>query len=129
MQPMKHKREQGHAVAWLGKQIIVIGGLWANSVEAFDLKKDAWTFLPNYYKLGKDATLMTIKLRYAIAVGGKYDYPEKYADSIVRLDTFKLHKGWEPLHLNEKLSLTGINQAAFMLEKNDDGISFLICGR
>ena len=70
--------------------------------ERFDLQRKVWAVLlsSDFDEFGYHVTLMAIKSRYAIAVGGTKNYivfPD--TERFARLDSLKLNKGWKILHL------------------------------
>ena len=96
-----------HGVTALGNYIYVAGGFddlseVVKKCERFDLQKKVWVELDNadFDDFGEGVTLMSAKSRYVIAVGGANvfnEFPD--AERIARLDTLKLHKGWQKLNL------------------------------
>jgi hypothetical protein len=109
MQDMHHPREDDHGVALVGKHIVVVGGYCrgvTRKVEAFDTIKDAWKDLPDFDEFGEGVTLVSANTRYVIAFGGK-NQNGKYTDRIVRLDFYKLNKGWKTLSLANQSPLSG----------------------
>ena len=99
---MRYGRERGHGVAFLGNKIYVVGGIQSiRKCERFDLQKEVWTELPDFDEYGSGVTLMGIKSRYVVGVGGRndnFEYPD--AQRFTQLDSLKLNKGWKILHLN-----------------------------
>ena len=90
MQHMHYMRGEGHGVALLGKDIVVVEGGIGRGVtkkcEAFDTIKRAWKDLPDFDEFGGKVTLVSAaKTRYVIAFGGM-NRTFDYTDRIVRLD-------------------------------------------
>ena len=109
MNNMLHARSD-HGIILLGKQIFVVAG-WhdyriVRKCETFDLKKAVWTEIPDFDEFGWGVTLVAIKQRFALALGGSNDMGE-YTDRYARLDCQKLHKGWQILHLAGFSPLSG----------------------
>jgi hypothetical protein len=73
MEDMHYLRPSGHGVALIGNNIYVVGGLGRmNPCETFDLKTGTWKDLPaaDFNEFCYGLTLLVIKVRYAIAIGG-----------------------------------------------------------
>ena len=101
----------------VGNHIYVAGGHDSIESERFNLEKEKWTDLPSscdfdYFSSG--VTMVTIRNRYAFAIGGQddNDYPE--TERFLRLDTNKLLKGWKILQIKDQKPFAF--QGAFALE-------------
>ena len=77
MNNMLNARECGHGVLLLGKQIYVVGGddneESVRKCETFDVTKAVWTEIPDFDEFGWGVTLVAIKQRFALALGGIND--------------------------------------------------------
>ena len=76
--------------------------------EKFDIIKSVWRDLPDFDEFGEGVTLVAIKVRYAVAVGGM-NVGGEYTDRFARLDAYKLHKGWTTFPLKSFFFSPGYN--------------------
>jgi len=88
----------------------VVGG-WARrgvvrKCETFDVIKAKWTDLPDFDEFGEAVTLVSIKARFAMAVGGRNEN-DNFTNRIARIDSQKLHRGWEILSIVGQSPLSG----------------------
>ena len=70
--------------------------------ERFNLRKEVWERLPaeaDFDEFGWGVKLIGLKNRWAIAVGGGGTGAQPDVQTFKRLNTSKLNKGWELLHL------------------------------
>jgi len=137
-----HYARFDHGATLLGNKIYVVGGKNSGhdsvrTCERFDLKRKVWSDLPtaDFDEFGIGVTLMPVKSRYAIAVGGGsngplFQYGFGDAERFARLDSLKLSKGWKILHFSGSSPSPSMFQAAFTIENHqmEDRISFMICG-
>ena len=101
----------------VGNHIYVAGGEDVRKSERFNLEKEVWTELPStcdFDKFSFGVTLVTIKNRYAFALGGHYDGEFPETERFLRLDTNKLLKGWKILQIKDQTPFSF--QGAFALE-------------
>jgi hypothetical protein len=99
MPNMLYERD-GHGATVLGNKIYVAGGSEVKKYERFDIKKKTWAKLCNADFEFIGVTLMSVKSRYVMAVGGRREgFNNSDTALFARLDSQKLKRGWKILHL------------------------------
>jgi len=135
---MLDSRDTNFAVCNIGQYIYVIGGSLSttevDACERFDVLSGKWSRLAcksqNPYVC--EMAVTTLKKRYIYTFGGRSANNAMHAEKkevFTRLDTLRMHRGWEELTLKPRKSEPGCDYGVMPLGPiSDDKFEFLVFG-
>jgi hypothetical protein len=135
---MLDSRDTNFAVCNIGQYVYVIGGSLSttevDACERFDVLSGKWSRLAckSQNPFVCEMAVTTLKKRYIYTFGGRSANNAMHAEKkevFTRLDTLRMHRGWEELTLKPRKSEPGCDYGVMPLGPiSDDKFEFLVFG-